>query len=285
MGLRKTQIALTNYPYHKCSLDFTLHSMEKLGIKTIEFVCCEPHFYFEDVTEADTKELMKKLEEKGFTIICLTAPTMEYPMNLASENIMTRTKTVKYLVDAIQYAEKLHAPIVSFNMGQAPLDADTEAAWTRAKEAVAYLVSVAESFGVRIALYVTGSRKSSLLDSVEKAKRLKKEIPSGSLGFVADTVYLDKMALEPETFIRELGLENIFLVNFADCKSGALHLAPGEGNLDLEKCLKSFERAGYEGYVSLNMRGSRDPYVYEEQPERCMKNGLEWLLAHLSDGC
>ena len=283
MGLKKSQIALTNYPYHKCSLDYTLNSMEKFGIKPMEFVCCEPHFYFEDVTETDTKKLMEKLDEKGFSIICLTAPTMEYPMNLASENIMTRTKTVNYLVDAIQYADKLQAPVVSFNMGQAPLDADAEAAWTRAKEAVAYLVSVAESFGVKIALYVTGSRKSSLLDNVEKAKRLKKEIPSDSLGFVADTVYLREMALEPEMFIQELGLENIFLVHFADCKSGILHLAPGEGNLDLEKSLKSFEQAGYEGYFSLNMRGSRDPYVYEEQPERCMKNGLEWLLAHLSD--
>lgn len=277
MSLNKSQIALTNYPYHKCSLDFTLDSMQKLGAAEIEFVCCEPHFYFDDVTQTDAEELKKKIEEKNMKIICLTAPTMEYPMNLASESISTRTKTVNYLVQAIQYADQLKVPMVSFNMGQAALDMDADAAWVRAREAVAYLISVAESFGVKIALYVTGSKKSSLLDSAEKARKLKEEVPSESLGFVADTVYLSKMGLTPEEFVNEIGLEHVFLVHFADCKSGTLHLAPGEGDLDLEEMLESFDRAGYSGCLSLNMRGSRDEYVYEEEPERCMKNGVLWL--------
>lgn len=280
MSFNKSQIALTNYPYHKCSLAFTLDSLQKLGAAKIEFVCCEPHFYFDDVTADEAEALREAIEEKNMEIICLTAPTMEYPMNLASENISTRTKTVNYLVQAIRYANQLKVPMVSFNMGQAALDIDADAAWVRAREAVAYLASVAESFGVKIALYVTGSKKSSLLDGVKKAGKLKEEVPSEALGFVADTVYLSKMGLTPEEFINEIGLESVFLVHFADCKSGTLHLAPGEGDLNLEEMLAGFDRAGYSGCFSLNMRGSRDEYVYEEQPERCMENGALWMKEH-----
>ena len=45
--------------------------------------------------------------------------------------------------------------------------------------------------------------------------------------------------------------------------------------------LKDLEQAGYERFLSLHMRGSREPYVYEEEPERCMHAGAEWMYAHM----
>ncbi|MCD2492170.1 sugar phosphate isomerase/epimerase [Lacrimispora sp. NSJ-141] len=277
MSLKKSQIVLTNYPYHKCSLRYTLDSMQRLGAEKIEFVCCEPHFYFDDVKEGEPEALKKMLVERGLWMACLTAPTMEYPMNLASANFTVRKKTIDYLVRAIQYAEFFGAPLVSFDAGSCPLDGDEEAAWHRSTEALAYLTEAAESYGRKIAVSVNSSRTASLLCTIEKAERLAQTIQSGSLGFTADTVHLSKLGSSPKEMIEKLGANKVLMAHIADCRGSSVHLAPGEGCLDLKEMLASFDSAGYTGILSLNMRGNRDGYVYEEEPERCMGAGAEWL--------
>ena len=60
-----------------------------------------------------------------------------------------------------------------------------------------------------------------------------------------------------------------------------MHLALTEGDLDIDGIFADFDAAGYKGYYSLNMRGSREPYLYEEEPERCMRTAAEYLFGKL----
>ena len=201
-------------------------------------------------------------------------------MNLTSENLTVRKKTVDYLVRAVQYAEELGAPLLSFHAGWVPLDKDVGTAWGRAVESLRYLSDVADAFGRKIAVCVAGDRKESLLDQLSKTAQMREEVGSPVFGFAADTVCLTKMGVTAEEFCETLGSENISLLYVADSRNLSARLAPGEGNLDLETMLDGFGKCGFSGYLSMNMRGNRDGYVYEEEPERCMRAGTEWMKAY-----
>jgi len=277
--MNRNNIVIGTYPYHKCSLNYTLNSLKNIDAKNIEFVCCEPHFYFDDLDEKDPENLKNELAKKGLNMVVLTPPTLEYPTNLASDNINLRTKTINYIAKAIEYAHYFGAKVVTFSAGQVDSDKKDEDFLNRSVEAIKYLCEVAQALEVKLAVYVTNSRSTNLIYNLDMAKKLAKEVNSDALGFVADTVYLNKLELSVKDFVKEL--KNVPVVHMSDAKGNTTHLALGEGSLDIEKVLKDLDEIKYDGYLSLNMRGLRDPYSYEEQPERCTLSAKKWIENHI----
>ena len=148
-------------------------------------------------------ECKKASCEHGLQIVCLMPPTVEYPMNLASADLAVRKKTVDYLVHAIEYANELETPIVSFDAGLVTLDGDFSAAWSRPRESLGYLAGLAGCYGVKLALEITGGRKDSLLNGSTNAARLKEELASPDIGFTMDTVFCRWQRRRPSSFLTD----------------------------------------------------------------------------------
>ena len=57
---------------------------------------------------------------------------------------------------------------------------------------------------------------------------------------------------------------------------GVDHIIPGEGTMDLDHVLDQLDRAGYRGYLSLELMS---PYEYAA--EDAMRKGAEWMRARM----
>ncbi len=277
----RSQVVFSNYPYHKMSLRYTLDSLKRLGAEKIEFVACEPHFYVDDVASNEAFVLKDMLRERDLEIVCLTAPCNEYPINLASSNPITRKRSVDYIVKHIQYANHFEAPAVQFVAGEATLREERDEAMKRAVESLAYLADIAAGYGVKLLNSYADSKLINVFSSAEEVQKAHESIGGNAFAGMTDTVFLSRCGESVKDVMETFGRE-LYLVEFADCKRGSgMHLALTEGDMDIDGIFADFDAAGYKGYYSLNMRGSREPYLYEEEPERCMRTAAEYLFGKL----
>ncbi len=279
--MKKSQIVFTNYPYHKLTLKYTLDSLARLGAEKMEFVACEPHFYVDDVVSNEVAALKALLREREIEMVCLTAPCSEYPINLASLNPVTRMRSVDYIVRHIELADAFGAPAVQFVAGEATLNEDRAEAARRAEESLAYLADIAEGYGVKLLNSYHDSKLVNVYASAREVRRAHDQIAPRAFAGMTDTVCMARSGETPGDVLSAFG-DELYLVELADCKgSSSMHMAAGEGELDLDATLKEFDRLGYTGYYALNMRGVREPYLYEEEPERCMATSAEFLRNRL----
>lgn len=278
--MKKSQIVFTNYPYHKLTLKYTLDSLKRLGAEKMEFVACEPHFYVEDVVSNEASVVKNMLREREIEMVCLTAPCNEYPINLASLHPGTRKRSIDYIVKHIEYANYFESPVVQFVAGEATLQEDRTEAAKRAEEALAYLASVAEGYGVKLINSYSDSKFANVYASAREVHDAQQRINDRVFLGMTDTVYMSRCN-ETAKDIMDIYGDKLYMVELADCKNSAMHLAATEGDLNLDEMIAGFEAAGYQGYYSLNMRGLRDPYLYEEEPEKCMGVSAKYILGKL----
>ena len=92
--LTESQIAMSNFPYFRYPLDWTLDSLARLGAGPIELYLNDPHFHVEDSGTTQCRALKRKLAERGMRVINLCPEQVKYPINIASANPYARQRSV-----------------------------------------------------------------------------------------------------------------------------------------------------------------------------------------------
>jgi protein FrlC len=279
MNLKRTQIALSNYPYFKYSLSYTLDSLAKLGAHEIELYACDPHFHIDDTELPQVVALKKNLKERDLRPICLTPEQVKYPVNIASPNPVCRKRSVGTYIKCIQYANELECPSVQFHAGFATLDDSQDRAWSRSFDSLSCLADIAKGYGVTVMMESAPKTMTILTDSGKVAKMVS-EINSPALWGMIDTLTLVLCNETIDTAIRNIGPTRIghFHISDAVTKAARDHVIPGEGDLDLEYMIKALDKAEYSHYITLEMLDT-----YEMNPEEAMRKGADWLRAHIAD--
>lgn len=279
MNLKRKQIALSNYPYFKHSLDFTLDSLERLGGNAIELYCCDPHFCIDDVGLPEAMAMKKKLRAHGLSPICLTPEQVKYPINIASRNPTARKRSVGTYVKVIQFASELESPTVQFHAGFALLDEDYDDTWKRSVDSLEYLSNIAEGYGVTITME-SAHRLCTILNSSAHVAKMVKAIGSPSLTGMIDTLCLEYCHEDVNTAIQNLGADKIRHIHFSDCNVNSPdgHVIPGEGSMDLDAIIQALDAIHYPNYITLEIMS---PYEY--RPEEAMGKTKDWLFDRIPD--
>ena len=278
MKLKKNQLAMSNFPYYKHSLKYTLDSLQRLGAEAIELYAVEPHFHIDDTGPAELHALKHALKSRGLRPICLTPEQMRYPINIAASNPIARKRSIDVFTRCIQYAHELECPIVQFHAGYNALDEVYEDGWSRSVESIGYLVNIAESYGVTLTLeYVNIAWKTVVRNSKISAKMIE-TIGSKNLKAMSDTICMTTCGETIEDVVQNIG-KDLMHFHFTDGigdKNSLIHMIPGEGNLDLVHMIDVLGQAGYTGHLSIELISP-----YEEMAEEAMKKSAEWMWAHL----
>jgi len=280
MNLKKEQIALSNFPYYKYSLEYTLKALQKLGGGAMELYACDPHFHVDDCDIPEVTALKKKLKDHDLFPICITPEQCMYPINIASPNPVRRKASVDTYVKVIQYANELEVSKVQFHAGFTTLDCSQEDAWQRSADSLSYISDIAKGYGVTIVMESAPVIYTILTDS-EKCAQMIREINSPNLKGMIDTLCLSRCNEDIETAIENIGCDDIRHFHFSDGmkeEKACMHLVPGEGNLELDHYLKIMSDINYKGYITIEMIS---PYEYN--PDYAMKTSLEWLRKRLAD--
>lgn len=280
MSITQKQIALSNFPYYKCSMTYTLDSLQRLGAEAIELYAVEPHFHIDDVKPWDVTLLKRNLARRGIRPICLTPEQMRYPINIASSSLAVRQRSMDVFTKCIQYASELECPLVQFHGGYPLMDEAVEPAWERSAVSLARLSELAEVYGVTISLEFVDIRwKTVLRNSLAVAKMIER-VGAPNLKGMIDLICLTVCNETIEDALANLN-DNVVHCHFTDGtgrRDSTLHIVPGEGVLDLDHIIQTLGDAGYGGYLSVELMSP-----YEEEPEKAMTRAVRWMRTHLPE--
>lgn len=282
MSLTRKQVAMTNYPYFKYSLNYTLDSLERLGAEAIELYAVDPHFHIDDCRIPQAMAIKKKLRAHGLQPICITPEQVKYPVNIAAESVICRKRSLDVYTKVIQFANVLESPTVQFFAGWCPID-EREAKygdyWKRSVEAFSYLGDLAAGYGVTIVIE-SADKNLTVLDGTDKAGKMIREVNNESVQGMIDSLWLVVNNETVEQAIDNLGKEHFRHFHFTDAKMDQNefnHIIPGEGGMDLPHMLHVLNEIDYRGYLSMELL---EPY--EKEPEQAMKKAVDWMYQHIN---
>ena len=274
--LKEAQILTSNYPYYRYSLEYALRSLQKIGTRTIEFYACYPHFHIDDVNGQDLKKLKRTLADHELQVRCFTPEQCQYPIDIAASDLAARKRSMEVFQKSIQYAAELEAQYVVVLAGHGTLDESEENIWKRSVESVHTLGKLAEEYGIEIVLE-TSPREYTTTHSSKDVLRMIEEAGSSAVKGMIDTATLGYSGETIEEAIGDLR-GHLAHVHVADGVPNG-HLVLGEGNLDIRAMLKSLDKAGYQGALSLEILNEQ----YAKNPHKAMKASYERLKEYLKN--
>ena len=93
MSLQNSQFYGANFSYLLHRFDYFVASMQRLGVRTIEFYAAAPHLYLEDASTDDVRRIARMLRAAGIQVGCFTAEQCLYPISLASADETLRNRS------------------------------------------------------------------------------------------------------------------------------------------------------------------------------------------------
>ena len=248
MSLQNSQFYGANFSYLLHRFDYFVASMQRLGVRTIEFYAAAPHLYLEDASTDDVRRIARMLRAAGIQVGCFTAEQCLYPISLASADETLRNRSLAYYEKALAFAQELQSPLMQLISGGALLEDDPEQSRSRSMDGICRLTKLAERAGVKLVLEAD---PNCTIANTNDQLRAIREIASPQLSGMIDT---NALALNGENFstAAELLGRDLCHVHFIDIdlpKNG-MCLAPGDGTLPMKDYLKVLSDRGYTGGIT-----------------------------------
>ncbi len=266
-------LAGMNLHYFRYPLETFFDSMERLSIASIELWGGYPHLDVNSVSVKEVETIYKSIKHRGLNVICFTPEQCMYPINLASKNEHIRKQSMEYFVKSMAIAAELNTDQLLVTSGWGYFSEDRAEPWERCRQSLEFLVRQAERRGIHLLLEPLTSWESNVVTDLKTLSAMLEQIRSPYLKGIIDTAPLALSDDSIEDYMNVLGA-NLAHVHFVDgdmrCSS---HLACGDGVYPLESYYKGLYRAGYQGYLTLELTSQQ----YIKQPEAALKRSIETI--------
>ncbi|MCG8499211.1 MAG: TIM barrel protein [Firmicutes bacterium] len=266
-------LAGMNLHYFRYPLETFFDSMERLNIANIELWGGYPHLDVNSVSVKEVGTIYKSIKRHGLNVICFTPEQCMYPINLASKNEHIRKQSMEYFVKSMAIAAELNTDQLLVTSGWGYFSEGRAEPWERCRQSLEFLVRQAERRGIHLLLEPLTSWESNVVTDLKALSAMLEQIRSPYLKGIIDTAPLALSDDSIEDYMNVLGA-NLAHVHFVDgdmrCSS---HLACGDGVYPLESYYKEFCRAGYQGYLTLELTSQQ----YIKQPEAALKRSIETI--------
>lgn len=270
-----SQLAAANYHYKRYSLDYFFDSVQRLGYQSIELWASGPHLHLEDFSAAALAGIKQKIARHGLTLACFTPEQCLYPISVCHPDPVYRNRSVEFFCQHIQASAALGCNTMVVSTGIAYLDLPAQQSWGWCVEAMGRIARTAEAEGVYLACEPFTKYTTHVCNTAAQLAELIHQVGSPYLQGLADTDVIATTGTDSfEQFVTTLG-QNLRHVHFLDGAPGG-HLVPGDGCLDLKGDLAVLQKAGYQGYLALEVLDRR----YVMQPEQAMKAAMDWYKAN-----
>jgi protein FrlC len=258
------------YPFQRF-----LDDVERLGLHHIELWGGSPHFNSDDISYREVRKFRKTFEERDLTLVCHTPEQCMYPINIASDYPAMRGRSIEYFKKNIDIASDLGAPLMLVTPGTGYVNEDTSLVWDRSRDALMELALYAQEADLRLGLEVLRGDESTIIHSVSALRQMVDEVDSSHLGGILDTIPMAINGETPKEYCNALK-EKLFHIHFID-GTPYLHLAWGDGILDVQSYLVQLSDNGYTGALSLEITDHR----YLANPEGALEKSLGVLFRYL----
>jgi fructoselysine 3-epimerase len=272
MKISTATSVFVNYPLQNAA-----EEIPRAGYDGIDIWCGRPHLYRKDFSPAELSSLRTWLQGNRLNPVSCLPAFFRYPYSLSSPYSAIRKDSVGYMVDTIENAAAVGAPIVlvvpthSLH-GQSSTDARS---WFI--DGLAQACRSAESAGIRLGIEVLYPALSDYMNTTADALSMIREIGSPALGVVLDTGHLNLSGEDPtEAFKNTRDLLLQIHVNDNDSHHQQNNI-PGDGCFDFPGFVKFLKENQYDGYLTVEIG-----WQYSFNPVPAAKQAVDRVRAYLS---
>jgi protein FrlC len=265
------KISLSSFVYLNYPLEDTIRAIARAGYDGIDLWGGRPHCYRRDLSERELLALRRLIESEGLEVASLIPAQFRYPTSLCSPNRVIREDSVRYIMDSIENACILGAPVVSVCPGHSLAGQSRESALARLAESLWEIASFAARHNVRIAIEPADRYETDLLNDARQTADFIHQAGLANTGVLLDNghewVVNHSYAAIPE--IQDL----LFHVHVDDNQGQRdQHLVPGEGGTCVPEFLNAIQATGYDGFVCVELS-----WDYTLDPEPAARQSLKVL--------
>lgn len=273
-NLKYEQFAGSNFHYAKHSLNFFLDSMDRLGIRLVEFYLTYPHLSMFDAGPDEVRRLAGKFRERGIRLCCTTLEQCgPYPINLATEDEAVRKRSVATMEKTLEYTAMLECPLTQVLGGRASFDLPAEEAWKRAADSLSILAKKAEAVGVNMVMEAASKYTTNTVYNTSLVRKMLDEVGSPRLNAMLDDCATETSGDDFRESLKILG-SDMRHMHYADGDPGG-HYIPGEGKLPMRSYIEALDDFNYRGAISFELYNKK----YEFEPELYMKKCFEYAAS------
>ena len=274
--LKFCQLAPMNIHFVQFPLEYFLDTVAALELERIELWGGGPEVCIDTLSFFRVQQIKKMVAQRKLKIACFTPETCFYPINLASPDQETRSRSLRYCLRGVDIAAELEAPLMQVVSGKGYFDEPNDQAWDRARESLSLLAERAQQCGVQLPLEPLSPYESNLVNSLQAAKTMLAQIGSPCLGINVDTVPVDLTHTPLQDYFDQLGaVINHF--HFCDRTEQAGWVPCGDGQMPLKELLEIMDRNGYGGSLGLEICG----VAYYKDPAAALQRAVGRLRMYM----
>ena len=265
--------------YQQYSFDYVLNSLQKIGIRNIDFWGGIPHFCHLDYSdkEAETflKQLRQKAEDRGMRFVIYTPETLAYPFSIADPNTRTVERTIDFFRTSMDDALTLGTDRLFINTGTGLRDHPVEQSMEICINAIRKICDDAENKGITMMLEQLQPYESNICTDINAIKKIVDAVDSPNLKICVDLVAMDVAKENLEMYYDTFGEDKIGFIHFSD----AHHEICGTGDLPLKEYIETLQKHDYDSIVDLEINDS----IYWFDPHDAHKRTVDHLKTFIPE--
>lgn len=244
-------------------LEVTLARISRLGIESIE-ISGEPKQF---PTKA-SREALKKHKVRCWGGVTLTLGER----NLAAKNPAQRAASVDYVKSVVTMIHELEGQeitIVPATVGKIVAESTPEEEWKWVVQGLKEVYDFAKPRGVRMAIEPLNRFETYFINRGDQALRMAEEV-GPDCGVCLDMFHMNIEEVDLFATIRKVGKR---LADFHVAENN--RLAPGQGNHDWPRVVKTLKEIGYEGALTLEIVAPVDRTPVSPYKNQVEKNPVD----------
>lgn len=266
MAFSPRQITGSNFAYQHLPFDTFLDDSAALGCERLELWGVAPQLHIPQLSDADARDIRRRVAARGQQVHCLTPEQVMYPVNVASPVAWLRESSIALFRRAAEICAELGGAMLLVTPGRGYENEPVAAAWRRSVDAIGEIADHARTLGVHCVVEPLQRVESNLVNDSRTLAALLDDIGSAHLGSVLDTVAMAVAGESVDDAFDALG-DRIRHVHLVDGRPAG-HLAWGDGELPLADYLSALDRRNYQGCVTFELFGDGD---YARDPRRAVE--------------
>jgi len=275
------KLAYSSNAYMRFPIDEAIRRIADLGYQGIELMFDTPHAWPEDVTPRDLDAIRKVLDDTGLTISNVNAFMMNkisdprqpywHPSWIEPDEAYRRIR-IDHTIRSLTQAAALGVGHISTEPGGPIGGEDQRASATDLfVEMLEPVLTHAAKTGVKLLIE---PEPGLLIETSDQFLGLRERIDSPALGLNLDIGHHFCVGESlPDSIVRLAPhIDHVHVEDIAATRVHE-HLVPGDGAIDFAAVFDAFNRAGYDGWVTVEL------YPFVDDPDAAGRRAREHLLS------
>jgi protein FrlC len=253
-------------------LEEVIPRLADIGYDGIELGAASPHCFPDYTTAQRRKDIKRLFADNNITLVSLLpAPGGGPGFNVASPIPEERAGAIDQYKKVVALCADLGGKIVLYVAGWQVFGTSREEAWGWTRAALDQVAKTAADNGITMCIEPT-SADSNLIDSADDAIRLKREVAAPNVKLMFDTyhtIYRNEVASD---YVHRFG-KDLAHVHLADSN----RLPPGEGTGSFPPLFSALKKAGFDGYLTMEIGFNRRDVDPDDVARRALRNVKQML--------